>query len=156
MAAAVKGTQDVLRRLNSELAGIAGRSMGGLLAGGLKVQALSQRRVPIEYGNLRASAYTRKAANIGTAGGAVARGIIGGLATEPLAVEVGYSASYALFVHENMQQKLKGQRRPSGLGVYWGPAGQPKYLESAVVELAGSGELVRTVADHARMRSGAA
>lgn len=44
-------------------------------------------------------------------------------------VAVGYSARYAIYVHENLEQKLKGQPRPSGLGVYWGPSGQPKYLE---------------------------
>jgi hypothetical protein len=42
---------------------------------------------------------------------------------------VGYTANYALYVHENMEQKLKGLDRPSGLGVYWGPNGGPKYLE---------------------------
>lgn len=46
-------------------------------------------------------------------------------------VVVGYANKYALFVHENMEQKWVGISRPSGLGVYWGPAGAgPKFLEA--------------------------
>lgn len=45
-------------------------------------------------------------------------------------VVVGYTAAYALYVHENTQMKLKGQPRPKGKpGVYWGPSGQAKFLE---------------------------
>ncbi len=46
-----------------------------------------------------------------------------------VSVIVGYSSKYALFVHENLEQRLKGTNRPSGLGVYWGPNGGPKFLE---------------------------
>jgi hypothetical protein len=48
-------------------------------------------------------------------------------------VVVGYTASYALFVHENMEMKLKGQPRPSPHhGRYWDPQdrAQPKFLEA--------------------------
>lgn len=41
---------------------------------------------------------------------------------------VGYTSKYALFVHENKEARLKGQPRPSGVGNYWGPNGQPGYL----------------------------
>lgn len=44
--------------------------------------------------------------------------------------KVGYSANYALYVH-NASGKLKGQPRPSGKGVYWSPNGEPKFLELA-------------------------
>lgn len=104
---------EVLKNVNAEIKKIEGVTMAGLFAAGLKVQALAQKRVPVEHGFLRASAYTRKTAN--------GKG-----------VEVGFSAAYAVYVHENMEQKLKGQPRPSGLGVYWGPDGQPKFLESAL------------------------
>ena len=49
---------------------------------------------------------------------------------KPVSVLVGYTSAYALYVHENMEQKLRGQPRPSGKGVYWGPQGQPKFLEA--------------------------
>ena len=130
MTAKVEGMDKLLLRLNARVQAIEGRTIGGLLAAGLKVQRLSQKRVPVEYGKLRASAYTRKAMG------------------DPLAVEVGYSASYAVYVHENMEQKLKGDPRPSGLGHYCGPNGQSKFLESAVREL--ENEIVKTVADHAK------
>lgn len=46
--------------------------------------------------------------------------------------KVGYSANYALYVH-NAPGKLlgKGIARPSGKGVYWGPHAEPKFLTKA-------------------------
>lgn len=44
--------------------------------------------------------------------------------------KVGYSANYALYVH-NASGKLKGQPRPSGKGVHWGPNAEPKFLTKA-------------------------
>lgn len=44
---------------------------------------------------------------------------------------VGYSANYALYVHQ-ASGKLKGQRRPKGRGVYWGPSGQPQFLNVGI------------------------
>lgn len=129
----IEGMENVMASLNKEIAGIEKRTMGGLLAAGLgHVQGPSQKKVPVEYGNLRASAFTRKAQD------------------GSLAVEVGFSAASALFIHENMGQKLKGKPRPSGKGVYWGPNGQPKFLESTVNE--NSEKIVETVASHARVQ----
>ena len=54
-------------------------------------------------------------------------------------VMVGFSAKYAIFVHENTQPKTLGLNVPrrSGLGVYWGPAHYgPKFLERPARELA--------------------
>lgn len=54
----------------------------------------------------------------------------------PIHVLVGYTAEYALFVHENKNPKTlgKGIPRRSKLGFYWGPAAPnkmflPKFLE---------------------------
>jgi len=55
---------------------------------------------------------------------------------QPASVVVGFTSRYAIYVHENMEPKLKGEKRPSGLGVYWGPSGQPKFLEQPARELA--------------------
>lgn len=50
-------------------------------------------------------------------------------------VRVGYTAEYAIRVHEDKEQTLKGKPRPSGLGVYWGPEGAgPKFLEGPARE----------------------
>ncbi|WP_312284668.1 HK97 gp10 family phage protein [Yokenella regensburgei] len=45
---------------------------------------------------------------------------------------IGYSANYAVYVHE-AKGTLKGKPRPisQGGGNYWDPAGEPKFLEKA-------------------------
>ena len=62
-------------------------------------------------------------------------------------VIVGFTAAYALFVHENMEMKLKGQPRTGGRGNYWDPQGiaGPKFLEGPARELSNSGELGRVL-----------
>lgn len=60
-------------------------------------------------------------------------------------VIVGFTAAYALWVHENLEMKWKGlPRRPPGKGYYWDPqiAG-PKFLENPARDLSNSGELSR-------------
>lgn len=114
MVGQVTGLQEVLDNLNREISGIKNRSLAGLYEAGLKIEAASNERAPSEYGNLRGSSYTRK-------------DLSGGMS-----VEVGYTAAYAAFVHENLEMKLKGELRPSGLGKYWGPKGENKFLEKTV------------------------
>lgn len=66
-------------------------------------------------------------------------------------VVVGFTAAYALYVHENMEiwppgMRLKGKpRKPPGKGLYWDPQGiaGPKFLEGPARELSNSGELSR-------------
>lgn len=130
----MKGLDKVLKNLNSRLDGIPEKSMKGLLTGGLIVQRDAQKHVPVEYGVLRQSAFTRKARNDKAV----------------KAVEVGFTAAYAPFVHENMEQKLKGQPRPSGKGVYWGPQGEPRFLANAVVR--NEDEIVRRVAEASEIK----
>jgi hypothetical protein len=95
----------------------------GLLRGALVLQRESQKMVPVDTGNLKASAFTRYE---------LLRG-------EPSYL-IGYTASYALFVHEAIGMKLKGEKRQpyyidgqkrGGKGRYWDPQGQsgPKFLE---------------------------
>ncbi len=107
---------DGLDDLNRQLKKLAKESPAAVrrasFAGGLVIQRASQENTPDEYGNLRGSAYTQKTA---------------------LGAEVGHAVEYALYVHENMEQVLKGEPRPSGLGTYWNPGG-PKFLERAVNE----------------------
>lgn len=52
--------------------------------------------------------------------------------------KVGYSANYAIYVH-NSKGKLLGTNTPraSGKGVVWGPHGEPKFLEKAVIKTRG-------------------
>lgn len=52
--------------------------------------------------------------------------------------KVGYSANYAIYVH-NSKGKLLGTNTPraSGKGVVWGPHGEPKFLEKAIIKTRG-------------------
>lgn len=92
----------------------------GLKKAGLLLQATSQKMVPVDTGNLKASAFTR----------ATGKGF-------ETVVRVGYTAFYALFVHEMVQMKLKGKPRPGGRGLFWDPQGQAqaKFLERPAREL---------------------
>lgn len=121
MADITQGMSKVLENLNKEISGVKNRGIDGLLAGGYIIQADSQERVPVEHGILRSAAFTRKAMD--------------STPNNP-AVEVGYggaAGAYALAVHENVEEKLKGKKRPSGLGVYWGPHGESQFLLKALI-----------------------
>lgn len=78
----LKGVAEVTARLKK--AGVVTtNAVGyGLVRGGQLLQALSQEICPVQTGNLRASAFTRK--------------------IKPTEVIVGYTADYAVFVHENL------------------------------------------------------
>lgn len=95
---ALKGMEEVLDSLNRELAKVENLSVRGLYKAGLQVQSLSQSRTPVRFGFLKGSAFTRKE---------------GGLR-----VSVGYTAAYALHVHENLEARHTN--------------GQSKFLESAL------------------------
>lgn len=112
----LEGLSEVLTRLNAEIGGIKNRGLDGLLESGLKIEAASNNRAPRDFGNLVGSSYTRKAQD------------------GSMSVEVGYGASYAAAVHENLEMKLKGEPRSSGRGVYWWPKGEAKFLEKTVRE----------------------
>lgn len=62
----------------------------GLMKAGLFLQRESQKIVPVDTGNLKNSAYTRKTGS--------------GFSTT---VNVGYTAEYAIYVHENLDAKHK-------------------------------------------------
>ncbi len=52
--------------------------------------------------------------------------------------EVGYTANYALYVHE-APEKLKGRavyRSPKRYGYVWSPNGENKFLEKGALEMA--------------------
>lgn len=120
----VEGIQEALANLNRETRLIKESGLGGLLRAGLYIEGEAKKLAPVDTGNLRASGYSRMAPDGG------------------LGVEVGFSAHYALPVHENLEQKLKGEPRAhfgqtragvefgggSGKGRYW-DSGEPKFLE---------------------------
>lgn len=116
--ATITGAKQVLRNLSAVDRSMARGYAIGLKKAGLLLQRTSQLRVPVEYGLLKASAYTRaNGSGWGTS------------------VTVGYTSEYAAFVHQLVDMKLQGTPRPSGLGPnYWDPAGrgQALFLSSAI------------------------
>jgi hypothetical protein len=85
----------------------------GLIAGGRLIQRLSQQVVPVDTGNLKGGADTRKIGN--------------GWGTE---VTVSYSAAYAIYVHERTDLKHKPGKRAKFLE---GPARENKDLILATI-----------------------
>lgn len=128
----VEGVRDVLNNLNRANQRIAEGISRGLRLAGLTLQRESQKLVPVDFGVLKNSAFTRV---VGQGYGTV--------------VSVGYTASYAMFVHEKVGMKLKGQPRPGGRGRYWDPQGraQAKFIEEPSRRLAP--ELVRIIQQNA-------
>ena len=114
MKTEIQGLDELNRALAKMVPEVTREAEAGIFAGGFIIQAAAQENAPREYGDLARSAYNRK---------------------QSRGTEVGFDEAYAIYVHENMEQKLKGQPRPSGLGTYWNPGG-PKFLERAVNEKA--------------------
>ncbi|HDS00519.1 MAG TPA: HK97 gp10 family phage protein [candidate division Zixibacteria bacterium] len=77
------GLNRVLANLNREISGIRGRTRAGMQKAALIVQRRSMELTPVKTGNLRASAY-HTMIDLPKGPGA----------------EIGYTASYAPFVHE--------------------------------------------------------
>lgn len=99
----ISGTDKVLAKLNREIRNIESRTKAGLQEAALVVRRRSMQLTPVDTGNLRGSAYTRTYTN-------------------PLwgpGVEIGYTAGYAVYVHEINKNYTVGQ---------W------KFLETALKE----------------------
>lgn len=114
--AGVYGVKDLMSAWKRKKAELAPKVEMGMKTAGVYLQGESQLLVPVDFGVLKASAFTRAE---GTGFGVV--------------VFVGYTAFYAMYVHEMVEMKLKGQpRRAPSKGNYWDPAGrgQAKFLEA--------------------------
>lgn len=118
----IDGLDEAMREINTQIAEFKNISQTAFWEVGLKVQASAQRRLTpsVVTGNLRASAYTRSAKQLERLDDsridplkneAVPTGGLG-----PIGVEIGFTANYALWVHENMEGR------------------SPKYLENAVMQ----------------------
>lgn len=83
---AISGFDNVLRNLNQKIGMIKSKSRQGLKVAGLIVEGASKRMTPVDTGNLRAGTYTELLEISGNVG-----------------VEIGYTANYAVFVHERTE-----------------------------------------------------
>lgn len=84
----ISGVQEVLKNLKDVKAESVDAMIRGLVKAGLFLQRKSQQIVPVDTGALKNSAFTRK---VGT-----------GKKTD---VVVGYTQSYAIYVHENLNAR---------------------------------------------------
>lgn len=70
-------------------------------------------------------------------------------------IRIGFDASYALYVNYNLEAKWKGKPRkpsPPHRGVYWGPAGEPLFMDKTISALKGKGVIAKIITQ--QMRSG--
>jgi|TARA_R110000751_G_C13439352_1_gene442668 hypothetical protein len=112
----------IVEQLRNKIKEIEDRSKRAIETVGLRIERESKQRVPRVTSNLFKSGTTRFEDMPNFKSYAV----------------VSYGMSYAVFVHENVGEKLKGKNRPrtnrgdaaGSNGQYWGPNGMSKYLES--------------------------
>lgn len=119
----IKGLPQVLSNLKRAGKKVAAGVERGLKKGGLHLQRCSQKIVPVNMGNLKGSSFCRSIGGVG-------------FATD---IVVGYTAKYAVFVHEDLN-KAHGEafnvkyaeKIAAGLPGFKGgrgPGQQAKFLE---------------------------
>lgn len=119
----ISGIDEIIRNLGRINAQIARGVARGLKRGGLLLQKESQKIVPVDKGPLKASAFTR---NVGGSG----------FKTD---IIVGYTADYAVYVHENLEAR-HGAEFNAAFGKEIGakprgPNQQAKFLEQPARQL---------------------
>jgi len=125
MAGQITGFENVMRNLNAEIAKIQGRSMVGLIKGSIIIRRDMEQTpplIPVDKGNLRASWFTSPFY--------VAKGP---------ALVMGFSANYAVFVHENMMAKNWGR-----------PGAGPKFFEASIKR--NQGAVLKVIQENAKIR----
>lgn len=118
----VEGTEEVLANLNDQIKTLPHATRRGLIKAGFFLQRKSQKIVPVDLGNLRSSAFTAwKGGSSSTSkrfkspamsadhekAVAGAKAVASMAGKNNPAVVVGYSAYYAIYVHENLEAKHK-------------------------------------------------
>jgi hypothetical protein len=104
------GVQRVMQNMNEELRKIEGRSVKGLILAQIHVHRQMETvppKIPVDLGNLRHS-YFATASKKGTVEGNPPSDVQGMINStiNPLLI-FGFSANYALFVHENLEANFK-------------------------------------------------
>ena len=115
----IEGLDEALERLDAEIGKIQGLAQAGLWEAGLQTMRASQKRLTAQIyskgsqggyrltGNLRASGYVRaNAATTRPAGDKLIGSQNESVPSDklpPIGVELGYTAVYALYVHEDME-----------------------------------------------------
>ena len=118
----IKGMDVVMSNLNREILAMKGRSMAGLIEASILIRRDMDKTpplIPVDTGNLRGSWFTTPFKKV------VAIGL-----------KLGFSANYAVFVHEMLGPGKPGFRYGPGKGrKRWyepRPGGGPKFFEAAL------------------------
>ncbi len=173
------GLDKVLSNLNKEIGKIEGRTRQGLLSAALKVKRDAIKLAPVDTGNLRNSAYviwgggkeSPKVKQTGSEGifkdktkgqaqrmGGEHQSVVsqrqGISSTSPFA-EIGFTAFYALYVHENLTARhtkedlvSRGRGRKKLRRIV--QAGQAKFLEQALLQ--NRNVILNTIKAHAKIK----
>lgn len=115
----IKGFDQVLKNFNREVENIKGRTVIGLIDSAIIIRRsmdMTFPKIPVDTNNLRASWFTELHYD-------VSRGV-------DIGIVMGFSANYALWVHENVDADFVHPRRVSG-GVRSGKAKYTKPREGA-------------------------
>ena len=167
------GFDKVMARLNVELDKIDGKTVKGLVLASAMIRndmETTPPLTPVDLGNLRASFFVATPTGISRGGGnsggrfkgpkagvmasehaatiSEAKGMVSGNKKKP-GVVLGYSANYALYVHENIGMHDASNpywaKRKKG----WRPNSGPKWFEAAFKR--NSKKIVQIVADNAKI-----
>lgn len=114
MKAEVTGIEEANDKLTAELRKLGRLSERFVTKSLISISAQTLPMIPIDTGFLANSEYRKVKEFLGGYEG-----------------EIGYGAFYAPYVHD-APGTLKGQPRPDGNGVYWGPDGEPGFLAKGV------------------------
>lgn len=116
MAKRVRGISECRRNTQAFVDDVTRRAVRAVTAGLIVGASHAARYTPIDTSTLINSQYRDVRVN-----GVMITG------------RVGYSANYAVYVHE-ASGKLKGEPRNSGSGNYWDPNAKPKFLQAGFEE----------------------
>ena len=171
----IKGMDVVLANLNREIAKIEARSSIGLIESAILIRQDMDKispKIPIDFGNLRASWFTVTSHGFGAgsqggtgmpfkgpdAGKLAAeraqaisegRGIVQGV--KGLAILMGFSANYALFVHENVEADFTSSRKRKGKIITRRSGAGAKFFEAALNR--NKNKILQIIGNNARIKS---
>ena len=115
----LKGMDQVNANLRREIARIKDRSMKGLINAAIVIRRDMDETpplIPVDTGNLRASWFTAPVYKLGNP-----------------SLIIGFSANYAVFVHENVGANFQRPIRVGGKLRKRRPGAGPKFLERALI-----------------------
>ena len=147
----LQGLNQVMSKLNKAVRKVEVQSQAGLTRAALKIRREAMIRVPIVTGNLRSSAYTISGGGVVSAGSGgsfkgkqaskaneqhqtgIGEGTTRAQSTTQPYAEVGFTALYAVFVHENPRAGKTAGTSPQGKPYKRASeVGEWKFLENAI------------------------